>query len=138
VATQPWVSGCSTGPVQEKPMVTRSPDQIRSFIEDQVALWNAKDHDAFFALYQAFAPGGFSFENPVNSGIHNGLEPLEAMWKDHVDRVKIEIRHLCVNGHEAAALMANVYEVDGQKGEMLSIETYHFPENGSFHARYFH
>lgn len=119
-------------------MPTPNPEEIRCFIEQQIALWNAQDHDAFFALYRAFAPGGFSFENPANSGVHSGYEPLEKMWDQLAAIVKIEIRHLFVNGHEAAALMANIHEVDGQKRESLSIETYHFHDDGTFHARYFH
>lgn len=117
-------------------MAAPTSEQIRQFIEQQAALWNAADHDAFFALYRDFCPGGFSFESPANSGVHKGWEALEAMWQRAAGKVRIDMRNLFVNGHEAAALMANVF-VDGSQSDMLTIETYHFNEDGSFHARYY-
>jgi hypothetical protein len=117
-------------------MAAPTSEQIRQFIEKQIELWNAFDHDAFFALYRDFCPGGFSFENPANSGIHKGWDALEAMWAQAAGKVRIDLHHLFVNGHEAASFVSNVF-VDGDRPDIVTLETYHFNEDGSFHARYF-
>lgn len=114
-----------------------SSEQIRSFITDSISLWNDGDKDAFLALYKAIAPGGFRFENPVGTGVQEGWDALVKMWDDYAAIVQIEILHLIVNGSEAVAVMANKANVAGRPAVRYSGETYHFYEDGSFHARYF-
>jgi hypothetical protein len=118
-------------------MAVPTPDQIRSFIVRSIELWNAQDRAEFFRVYREMAPGGFRFEMPVGAPVAEGWGPLEKMWDDYAPVVRIEIRQLIVNGHEAAAVMANLARSAAAPHDVVSIETYHFNEDGSFHARYF-
>jgi hypothetical protein len=112
-------------------------EEIREFVVRSIELWNQQDRSEFFKLYKAMAPGGFRFEMPVGRGMHEGWGALEKMWDDYGPHVRIEIRQLIVNGHEAAAVMANLPRSGAAAHDTPSIETYHFHEDGSFHARYF-
>lgn len=112
-------------------------EQIRSFVVESIQLWNDGEKDAFLALYQNMAPGGFRFENPVGTGVQEGWDALEKMWDDYAAIVQIEILYLIVNGSEAVAVMANKANVGDRPAVRYSGETYHFYEDGSFHARYF-
>jgi hypothetical protein len=114
-----------------------TPEKIREFIVRSIELWNDQDRAEFFKVYKEMAPGGFRFEMPVGRGIQEGWGALEKMWDDYGPHVRIEIRQLIVNGHEAAAVMANLPRQGAQAHDVPSIETYHFREDGSFHARYF-
>lgn len=118
-------------------MPTPSPEKIRSFVTESIRLWNEGEKDAFMALYKEMAPGGFRFENPVGTGVHEGWDALLKMWDDYAAIVQIEILHLIVNGSEAMAMMANKADANGRPAIRYSGETYHFNEDGSFHARYF-
>ena len=69
--------------------------------------------------------------------MQEGWDALLKMWDDYAAIVQIEILHLIVNGSEAMAMMANKANVGGRQAVRYSGETYHFYEDGSFHARYF-
>jgi len=114
-----------------------SSEQIRSFVVESIQLWNSGKKDAFMALYKDVAPGGFRFENPVGTGVQEGWDALVKMWDDYAAIVQIEILHLIVTGSEAVAVMANKANVGDRPAIRYSGETYHFYEDGSFHARYF-
>lgn len=118
-------------------MTLPSSERIRSFVVESIQLWNDGKKDAFMLLYKEMAPGGFRFENPVGTGVHEGWDALLKMWDDYAAIVQIEILHLIVNGSEAMAMMANKASVAGREAVRFSGETYHFYEDGSFHARYF-
>ncbi|KMS57038.1 MULTISPECIES: nuclear transport factor 2 family protein [Sphingobium] len=118
-------------------MTLPTPDHIRGFIVESIQLWNAGDKDGFMALYKDMAPGGFRFENPVGTGVQEGWDALLKMWDDYAAIVQIEILHLIVNGSEAMAMMANKADMGGRPAIRYSGETYHFYQDGSFHARYF-
>ncbi len=118
-------------------MTLPTSEQIRSFVVESIQLWNDGKKDAFMSLYKEMAPGGFRFENPVGTGVHEGWDALLKMWDDYAAIVQIEILHLIVNGSEAMAMMANKASVAGREAVRFSGETYHFYEDGSFHARYF-
>jgi hypothetical protein len=118
-------------------MPVPSPEKIREFVVRSIDLWNEQKRTEFFEVYKSMAPGGFRFEMPVGRGVHEGWGALEKMWDDYGPHVRIEIRQLIVNGHEAAAVMANIPRTGAVGDVVPSIETYHFNEDGSFHARYF-
>ena len=118
-------------------MTLPTSEKIRSFVVDSIRLWNEGEKDAFMAMYKDMAPGGFSFENPVGTGVQKGWDALLKMWDDYAAIVQIEILHLIVNGSEAMAMMANRANGIDHPVVRYSGETYHFLEDGSFHARYF-
>lgn len=118
-------------------MPVPTPEEIRTFITRSIELWNDQNRAEFFRIYREISPGGFRFENPVGAPVQSGWSALEKMWDDYVAHIRIEIVQLIVNGHEAAAIMQNLARSGAAAHNVPSIETYHFNEDGSFHARYF-
>lgn len=113
-------------------------DAIARFLHGQVACWNAKDRDGFFAHYRAVAPNGLTIEYP---GEYAGQPPhgdawqaLDAMWTSQSARIDIEVVATIVNGREAACHHRN--RLIGGDGAIPTIELYRFG-SGTLSVRYF-
>jgi hypothetical protein len=112
-----------------------SPDQIRSFLHQQVELWNAGKTAEMIAAYRAIVPGKLSIE-------YIGIPPLEGwaalddMCKRWAGKVRIDVKEVMVTGHEAACYHHNTTIGDGTPPRP-SIELYKF-DGDDLSIRYFH
>lgn len=116
-------------------MVT--PEKIEAFLRHQLDMFNQGRRDDFIAAYREIAPGGLKLDDPVGSERREGLHLIEELFDRYVGW-QLSFIHLIVNGSEAAACVRNEGVVDGQPVTVHSLETYHFGEDGTFLARYFH
>lgn len=110
---------------------------IRSFIFQQVELWNAKRKDEFLALYRRMAPAGLTLEY-VGKQTATGeaaWQGLEQMWATYIDQVKLQLFECIVNGNDAACFYRNLWSAPQKLS--TGIEVYSF-RDGALHARFFH
>lgn len=107
--------------------------EIREFMTQQVALWNAGDREAMTQMYRRYAPRELVIEY-IGQPIGDGWATYDHMWDAYAGRVRLEIVELLVNGQEAAAFHQNIRVESGLSNP--SIETYRF-EEGRMVIRYF-
>lgn len=108
--------------------------EIKAFIADQIAYWNAGERDKMTALYERHAPKGLIIEY-VGQPVGDGWATYNHMWDTYAGQVAVEALLVLVNGAEAACSISNVRTATGLSNP--SIETYRF-EDGTLHIRYFH
>lgn len=116
-------------------MTARTPDQIRSFLHQQVEFWNAGQKDEMFALYRKMVPGSLSIEY-IGIPAFEGWAALEDMWQRFNGLVKIDVKEVMVTGDEAACYHHN-QSVGVDIPPRPSIELYRF-SGDNLAIRYFH
>lgn len=118
-------------------MATLDADRIEAFLRHQLDMFNQGRRDDFIAAYRDIAPGGLLIDDPVGSDRQEGLHLIGELFDRYVGW-KLTFVELIVNGHEAAACVRNEGIMNGHPVTVHSLETYHFGEDGTFLARYFH
>ena len=109
-------------------------DVIAHFLHGQIACWNAKDRDGFFAHYRAVAPNGLTIEYAGQPPRDDAWQALDAMWTSQSARIDIEVVATIVNGREAAC--HHRIRVIGGDVAIPTIELYRFG-SGTLSIRYF-
>ncbi len=108
--------------------------ELRHWVENYIALWNAGDKEAWLENWRKVAPGDVRMLDPVGTPEKRGGEQC---WSDSWDlfnkavRFKIADGALFFNGNEVAWLLENHITHGGKTTVGLSIETYRFEEDGS-------
>lgn len=110
---------------------------IETFLRHQMDMFNQGRREEFIAAYREIAPFGFKLDDPVGGERREGLHLIAELFDRYVGW-QLSFVHLIVNGSEAAACVRNEGAVNGKAVTVYSLETYHFGEDGSFLARYFH
>lgn len=116
-------------------MKTRTPQEIRSFLHQQVEMWNAGQKEEMFALYHAMVPGKMSIEY-VGIPVLEGWAALEDMWQRFAGKVHIDVKEVMVTGNEAACYHHN-NSIGAGTPPRPSIELYKF-DGDDVQIRYFH
>ncbi len=116
-----------------------APDKARieAFLRYQLDMFNQGRRDEFIAAYRDIAPAGLKLDDPAGSERREGIHLIEELFDRYVGW-QLEFVHLIVNGNEAAACVRNDGVFEGKQITVHSLETYHFGEDGTFLARYFH
>jgi len=115
-------------------MPTPTREQLITWSEKYVALWNAGDKAAWIRNWKSVAPGDFRMLDPVGTPEKRGFEECAAKPFDLFQpTVKFQIAKgsLFICGNEVAWLMENHATVDGKHNVHVSIETYRFEPDGS-------
>jgi len=115
-------------------MPVPSREQLRSWAENYVALWNAGDKEAWIRNWRSVAPGDFRMLDPVGTPEKRGFDHCCAdsfdLFQKNV-KFKIHDGSLFICGNEVAWLLENQITADGGTTRHLSIETYRFEPDGS-------
>ena len=115
-------------------MATPSPEQLRQWADDYVALWNAGDKEAWLRNWRRVAPGDFRMLDPVGTPEKRGFEactskPFDLFQPTIRFHVAEGNRFIC--GNEVAWVMENHASVGGHETTAISIETFRFEPDGS-------
>jgi hypothetical protein len=115
-----------------------SRQELQTWAENYIALWNAGDKEAWAENWRRVAPGDFRMLDPVGTPEKRGFEEcaLDAfdLFQPNV-RFKIAEGTLFICDNEVAWLLENHIETEKGKIVGLSIETYRFEEDGSVTIR---
>jgi hypothetical protein len=110
-------------------------EQLETWADGYVALWNAGKKQAWIENWKRVAPGSFSMLDPVGTPEKRGFEacaadlfqPTTRLWVDP------ETRFICDN--EVAWVMENRFSKDGAESVHRSIEIFRFEPDGSVRIR---
>ena len=116
-------------------MKTRTSQDIRSFLHQQVEFWNSGKKTEMFLLYHQIVPGKMTIEY-VGLPVLEGWTALEDMWQRFSGKVHIDVHEVMVTGQEAACYHHNT-TIGAGTAPRPSIELYRF-EGDDLHIRYFH
>ncbi len=115
-------------------MPVPSREQLRSWAEGYVALWNAGDKEAWIRNWRSVAPGDFRMLDPVGTPEKRSFEHCCAdsfdLFQKNV-KFKVQEGSLFICGNEVAWLLENRITADGGTTLHTSIETYRFEPDGS-------
>lgn len=111
-----------------------STEQIKTFIHDQVDLWNAKDREGFFACYKKIAKGRLVIEYVGRPIPDDAWQVLEQMWDTTNSDVEIEVAETIINGNEVACHHINKMPSKGIN--IQTVEIYKF-DGDDLYVRYF-
>ena len=119
-------------------MATPTREQLITWADNYVALWNSGDKEAWIANWKSVAPGGFFMYDPVGTTPKSGFEgcaaePYDLFQPTMRFRVDPATRFIC--GNEVAWVMENRVEKDDKVDILLSIENYRFGDDGSVEIR---
>jgi hypothetical protein len=115
--------------------MTRTPQQIRAFLHEQVEHWNAGRKAEMFAAYRTIVPGKLSIEY-IGLPPFEGWQALEDMWTRWAGKVHIDVQRVMVTGAEAVSYNLNTTVGAGTPARP-SIELYRF-DGDDLQVRYFH
>ncbi|MBW2699041.1 MAG: hypothetical protein JRE70_21330 [Deltaproteobacteria bacterium] len=115
-------------------MPTPTFDELQSWADNYVALWNAGDKDAWAANWRKVAPGDFRMLDPVGTPEKIGFEHccLDSfdLFQKNV-KFRIQPGSLFICGNEVAWLLENHIRNGDKERVGYSIETYRFEDDGS-------
>jgi hypothetical protein len=113
-------------------------EELETWADNYVALWNKGEKDAWVANWKKVAPGGFTMVDPVGTPPKHDfegccVEPFDLFQPYTEFYVDPSTRFIC--GNEVAWVMENIFSKDGEKQHMKSIEVYRFGDDGSVEIR---
>jgi hypothetical protein len=113
-------------------------EELETWADNYVALWNKGEKEAWVANWKKVAPGGFTMVDPVGTPPKHDFEgccvaPFDLFQPYTEFRVDPATRFIC--GNEVAWVMENVFTKDGESQHMKSIEVYRFDNDGSVEIR---
>lgn len=119
-------------------MAVPTREELLTWADGYVDLWNAGDKQAWIANWKKVAPGDLVMLDPVGTPPKRGFdgccaEPFDLFQPSTEFYVDPETRWVC--GNEVAWVMTNIFRKDGQERRMKSIEVYRFGEDGSVEIR---
>lgn len=102
---------------------------VENAVRSHVALWNAMDRELWIQL---FAPH-MVFEDPVGTPEKVGLDAVYKSWDRSFKpgrRWTLHPEHIVAAGNEAAVVMRNEGDLNGQKVTIRSIEIFIVNDSG--------
>lgn len=119
-------------------MTVPTREELETWADNYVALWNKGDKEAWVANWEKVAHGDFTMVDPVGTPPKHDfvgccIEPYDLFQPSTVFYVDPKTRYIC--GNEVAWVMENTFTKDGQSEVMLSIEVYRFGDDGSVEIR---
>ena len=102
---------------------------VESAVRSHVALWNAMDRESWIQL---FSPH-MVFEDPVGTPEKVGLDAVYKSWDRSFKpgrRWTLHPEHVVAAGNEAAVVMRNEGDLNGEKVTIRSIEIFIVDESG--------
>lgn len=102
---------------------------VQHAVQSHVALWNAMDRESWVKL---FSPQ-MVFEDPVGTPEKVGVDAVYKSWDRSFKpgrRWTLHPEHVVVAGNEAAVVMRNEGDLNGQKVTIRSIEIFVINESG--------
>jgi hypothetical protein len=102
---------------------------VENAVQSHVALWNAMDRESWIQL---FAPH-MVFEDPVGTPEKVGLDAVYKSWDRSFKpgrRWTLHLEHIVAAGNEAAVVMRNEGDLNGQKVTIRSIEIFMVDQSG--------
>ena len=119
-------------------MAVPTRDELQTWAENYVELWNNGDKEAWIANWKRVAPGRFTMVDPVGTPPKHDFEGCCVEPFDHFQPmtrffVDPSTRFIC--GNEVAWVMENTFTKDGESRTLKSIEVYRFDADGSVEIR---
>ena len=102
---------------------------VENAVQSHVALWNAMDRESWIQL---FSPH-MIFEDPVGTPEKVGLDAVHRSWDRSFKpgrRWTLHPEHVVAAGNEAAVMMRNEGDLNGQKVTIRSIEIFIVDDSG--------
>jgi hypothetical protein len=102
---------------------------VENAVQSHVALWNAMDRESWIQL---FSPH-MVFEDPVGTPEKVGLDAVYKSWDCSFKpgrRWTLHPEHVVAAGNEAAVVMRNEGDLNGQKVTIRSIEIFIVDDSG--------
>ena len=102
---------------------------VQHAVHSHVALWNAMDRESWIQL---FSPH-MIFEDPVGTPEKVGLDAVHKSWDRSFKpgrRWTLHPEHVVAAGNEAAVVMRNEGDLNGQKVTIRSIEIFIVDDSG--------
>jgi hypothetical protein len=102
---------------------------VENAVQSHVALWNAMDRESWIQL---FSPH-MVFEDPVGTPEKVGLDAVYKSWDRSFKpgrRWTLHPEHVVAAGNEAAVVMRNEGDLNGQKVTIRSIEIFIVDDSG--------
>ena len=102
---------------------------VENAVRSHVALWNAMDRESWIQL---FSPH-MVFEDPVGTPEKVGLDAVYKSWDRSFKpgrRWTLHPEHVVAAGNEAAVVMRNEGDLNGEKVTIRSIEIFIVDESG--------
>jgi len=102
---------------------------VQSAVQSHVALWNAMNRESWIKL---FSPQ-MVFEDPVGSPEKVGFDAVYKSWDRSFKpgrRWTLHTEHIVAAGNEAAVVMRNEGDLNGQKVTIRSIEIFSVDDSG--------
>ena len=102
---------------------------VENAVQSHVALWNAMDRESWIQL---FSPH-MVFEDPVGTPEKVGLDAVHKSWDRSFKpgrRWTLHPEHVVAAGNEAAVVMRNEGDLNGQKVTIRSIEIFIVDDSG--------
>ena len=102
---------------------------VENAVQSHVALWNAMDRESWIQL---FSPH-MIFEDPVGTPEKVGLDAVHRSWDRSFKpgrRWTLHPEHVVAAGNEAAVVMRNEGDLNGQKVTIRSIEIFIVDDSG--------
>jgi hypothetical protein len=102
---------------------------VENAVQSHVALWNAMDRESWIQL---FSPH-MVFEDPVGTPEKVGLDAVYKSWDRSFKpgrRWTLHPEHVVAAGNEAAVVMRNEGDLNGQKVIIRSIEIFIVDDSG--------
>ena len=102
---------------------------VENAVQSHVALWNAMDRESWIQL---FSPH-MIFEDPVGTPEKVGLDAVHKSWDRSFKpgrRWTLHPEHVVAAGNEAAVVMRNEGDLNGQKVTIRSIEIFIVDDSG--------
>jgi len=102
---------------------------VQHAVQSHVALWNAMDRESWIKLFSAM----MVFEDPVGTPEKVGLDAVYKSWDRSFKpgrRWTLHPEHVVATGNEAAVVMRNEGDLNGQKVTIRSIEIFSVDDSG--------
>ena len=102
---------------------------VQHAVQSHVALWNAMDRESWVKLFSS----QMVFEDPVGTPEKVGVDAVYKSWDRSFKpgrRWTLHPEHVVAAGNEAAVVMRNEGDLNGQKVTIRSIEIFVVNESG--------
>ena len=117
-------------------MSENATSNLEQTIRAQYRLWNEGKREELDALFESWAPAGFTIEY-IGAPPIEGRQAMNEMWATYGGHFQTEPIEVIVNGNEGAAYVANRANTEQGSVTMPSLETYKVAD-GHLTIRYYH
>lgn len=102
---------------------------VENAVQSHVAFWNAMDRESWIQLFSPY----MVFEDPVGTPEKVGMDAVFKSWDRSFKpgrRWTLHPEHVVAAGNEAAVVMRNEGDLNGQKVTIRSIEIFMVDDSG--------